>query len=177
MNKQMLAMIAVVSVAFLIFYGVKQGSENGGGNWQNDIRWADAGLTKDQLTTGGKPVYLFFYTDWCTFCKKMERETFADATVQKYLNDRFVAIAINPETAGVTHFMGEELSYKDLAARLGVNGYPASFFFTAEGTLIGGQPGYLEPTLFADLTQYVGGGYYTTYKFPDFQKLPREKRS
>ena len=69
------------------------------------------------------------------------------------------------------------MSYKDLAARLGVNGYPASFFFTAEGTLIGGQPGYLEPTLFADLTQYVGGGYYTTYKFPDFQKLPREKRS
>jgi thioredoxin-related protein len=177
MNKTVLTIVGIFAVGLLILYafrGATTGAATGG---EQGITWTDPGVAKETIAATQKPVFLFVQTDWCTFCRKMKAETFADAAVQKELNDRFVNITINPEKDGTARFTGQELSYAALAGQLGVNGYPASFFFTPDGKLLGGQPGYIEPSLFADLTEYIGGGFYTKYKFPEFQALPKDKRS
>lgn len=176
MNKSALTIVGIVAVGLLILYGFRANSTGSATAGEKSIVWADPGIAKEAVASGGKPVFLFVETDWCTFCKKMKVETFADADVQKQLNDRFVNIHINPEKAGVVRFTGEELTFSGLAEKLRVTGYPATFFFTADGQLLGGQPGYIDPATFADLTSYIGGGYYTKYKFPEFQSLPKDQR-
>ena len=106
----------------------------------------------------------------------MKAETFSQPGIQDILNDRFISITLNPELQGTASFTGEDISYADLARKLGVSGYPASFFFTPEGDLIGGQPGYLGPEDFEALGRYVGGGFYKDYKFDEFMRLPADQR-
>ncbi len=176
MNKSVLTIVGIFAVGLLMLYGFKGNTGGAVTAGEKSVTWTDPGVARDQIVSGQKPIFLFVETDWCTFCKKMKAETFADAAVQKTLNDRFVNIRINPEKEGTARFTGEELSFAALAEKLGVNGYPASFFFTPDGKLLGGQPGYIEPSLFADLTEYIGGGFYAKYKFPEFQSLAKDKR-
>ena len=42
------------------------------------------------------PIFVYGYTDWCGFCKKLQRDIFQDSSVQKVL-DRFIKVKINPE--------------------------------------------------------------------------------
>jgi thioredoxin-related protein len=37
------------------------------------------------------------YTDWCGYCKVMDRETYANAAIIKQLNQHFVCVKFNPE--------------------------------------------------------------------------------
>ena len=106
----------------------------------------------------------------------MKGETFTNPSVEKLLNDNFVTIWINPEKQGTARFTGEELSYKQLADKLGVDGYPANFFFDADGKLLGGQPGYMPSDMFAQVAEYVGKGFYKEYSFSEYQALPADKK-
>jgi thioredoxin-related protein len=176
MRKPIFVIIAVVAVGILILSGFMGSSGKAGSDWQKKIAWADPAMTKADIAAKGKPIYLFISTEWCTFCKKMKGETFADAKVQNLLNTLFTPLTINPETEGTVNFTGEQLTYAELANKLGVKGYPANFFFRADGTLIGGQSGYMDPATFADLSEYIGDGHYTKYSFSTFQGLPSDKR-
>ncbi|MCP4566525.1 MAG: thioredoxin fold domain-containing protein [FCB group bacterium] len=179
MNKQTFTVLIIIIVGMLAIYGFK-GQDNGAAEgldeWREKITWTEPSITGNQIATGGKPVFLFVSTEWCTFCKKMKGSTFLDPGVQELLNDRFVNIIMNPETEGTARFVEGDLSYADLAIKLGVSGYPATFFFSPEGQLIGGQPGYLDVDMFSDLAEYVGGGFYKDYKFNEFMKLPETER-
>ncbi|WP_339134436.1 MAG: thioredoxin family protein [Candidatus Electrothrix sp. GW3-4] len=61
-----------------------------------------------------KPYILFFYTDWCGYCKKMNKKYLSNAKIKLILAKHY-RIKINPDN-------GEE--EKALATAKGVNGYP-----------------------------------------------------
>ncbi|MDU9050295.1 MAG: thioredoxin family protein [Candidatus Electrothrix sp. Rat3] len=61
-----------------------------------------------------KPYIFFVYTDWCGFCKKMNKKYFSNADIKQILS-KYYRIKINPDN-------GEE--EKALANEKGVNGYP-----------------------------------------------------
>jgi thioredoxin-related protein len=175
MKKSAIIAVALLGAAILLINGFK-GSSAQGGDWQKGIQWKLAATPSSDIASSGKPVYLFVSTDWCTFCKRMKAQTFGDEKVQKLLNELFVPIAINPEKPGMSNFTGEELSYADLAQKLNVTGYPASFFFDSDGKLLGGQPGFIDPQTFVDLAEYIGDGHYKNLSFAKFQALPSDQR-
>lgn len=41
---------------------------------------------EERARSGGKPVMLDFYADWCITCKEMERKTFSDPRIQQALS-------------------------------------------------------------------------------------------
>jgi thiol-disulfide isomerase/thioredoxin len=45
----------------------------------------------------GKPLFLYFYTDWCGYCRQFERELLSSAEVVRVLREQFEPVAINPE--------------------------------------------------------------------------------
>ena len=45
----------------------------------------------------GKILLVDVYTDWCGYCKKMDRETYTDAKIIEKLNKDFVMVKLNPE--------------------------------------------------------------------------------
>ena len=65
----------------------------------------------------GKALAVYFYTDWCPYCRELESELLGRARVEEYLK-YLVKIRINPETGN-----RERL----LANQYGVRGYPSFF--------------------------------------------------
>ncbi len=61
---------------------------------------------------------MYFYTDWCPYCRKFEKHTLADGGVKKVL-DGFVLVRINPEDGSREN---------QIAQQYRVDGYPAVFF-------------------------------------------------
>lgn len=176
MKKSVVIVIVLFAAGLLLINGLKSPSAKSGSEGTAGIEWTAASTPHADISAAGKPIYLFVSTDWCTFCRKMESQTFTDTKVQTLLNELFVAITINPEKPGTAAFTGKEMSYADLARQLGVSGYPANFFFDSEGNLIGGQPGYIDARSFADIAEYVGDGHYKNRNFSEFRSLPGDQR-
>lgn len=94
------------------------------------------------LAKAGKEKRLVFvdaYTDWCGWCKVMDRNTFSDSTVGVYMGQHFVSTKIEMEK--------EEIG-RSLASQHGVHGYPSFLIFDSTGKLLYRMEGYLDPKNF-----------------------------
>ena len=78
-------------------------------------------------------VVMDFYTDWCTWCKRLDQDTFSDAAVQAELAG-FVAMKVNAEKGG-----------RALAKRFKINSYPTVVFTNSAGVEVDRIVGYLPP--------------------------------
>jgi thiol-disulfide isomerase/thioredoxin len=63
------------------------------------------------------PLVVYFYADWCPYCRTLDSQYLPSAPVQDYLG-RVVKVRINPE---------QGLAERALAKRFGVAGYPSFF--------------------------------------------------
>jgi len=102
-----------------------------------------------------------FYTNWCSWCKKMDADTYKNVQVVEYINKHFVAVKLNPEDGGKVDFKGTTYPASQFTQMVGVKGYPATGFFDSKSEFIGLVPGYLNTTKFIDLLKYVVKGDYT----------------
>jgi thioredoxin-related protein len=141
-----------------------------------DINWVNPAIAHNEILSQNKPIYLFIYTDWCGYCKKMERETFRNKDIVRIINENFIPIRINPEKPGEVNFPGKKFTFAELAGSLQVTGYPANFFFAPDATLLGNQPGYVNTRSMEEIVTYVGGGFYKDYSFSEFRDLPDEQK-
>ncbi|MCP3689066.1 MAG: thioredoxin family protein [Gammaproteobacteria bacterium] len=44
----------------------------------------------------GAPIFIYGYTDWCSYCKKLQKGLFQDSSIKKVMS-QFVKVKINPE--------------------------------------------------------------------------------
>lgn len=82
-------------------------------NAANDSYWISFEEAEQKLTEKPKKTLLYFYTDWCVYCKKMERNAFVNDEVKKLLQDNFYAIKLNAEHTGQIHFDGISFGNSD----------------------------------------------------------------
>ena len=102
--------------------------------WQS---WSPEALASARAAK--KPVFLYLEAVWCHWCHVMQRETFADAEVQRLLARGYVAIKADHD------------AHPDLANRYRDYGWPALIFFAPDGTEIVKRAGYIAPQDFARL--------------------------
>ena len=117
----------------------------------------DAGLR--EAGTSGRPVLVDVYTDWCGWCKRMDRDVYARADVQDYLARKFVAVKLDAESSDAARYEGRAYTSRTLAARFGVTGYPTTLFLSAKGAHLGNVPGYSPPQDFLLLLRFIGDGH------------------
>ena len=70
------------------------------------INWIPFEQLSDSLERNPKPVFLFFHTEWCSYCKKMQRETFKDPKVIQKLNEHYYAVEMDAESLDSIYFDG-----------------------------------------------------------------------
>jgi len=76
-------------------------------NAQKEITWMNFEELENSLKMENKPVLLYFYTDWCVYCKKMEKNAFKNPEFVSELNEKFYAVKMNAESKDVVKFDGQ----------------------------------------------------------------------
>ncbi|HXS81693.1 MAG TPA: DUF255 domain-containing protein [Methylomirabilota bacterium] len=108
---------------------------------------------------GPKPVIVDVYTDWCGWCKRMDRDVYARSDVSEYLNQHFVMVRLNAESAERVSYAGRSLTARALSGGFEVTGYPTTIFLKPDGTHLVNVPGYIPADKFLKLVRFVGDGH------------------
>jgi len=102
-----------------------------------EVHWSqnyDTALEKAKKEN--KLVILDLYTDWCGWCKKLDKDTYANKDVADKLTKDFVAVKLNPEKSPKA---------AKLARDFGTGGFPHIVFVNADGKKVSEINGYLPP--------------------------------
>lgn len=99
--------------------------------WGNSLEKAVAEAKKSD-----KVIMIDFYTDWCTFCKKMDVEAYIDKEVVD-LSAKTIPIKIDAERQMA------------VSRRFGVDRFPMVLFVDKNLTVVGRIDGYMKPAEFA----------------------------
>lgn len=67
-----------------------------------------------------KKVFIDVYTQWCGWCKQMDKTTFKDSTLIHHLNEHFYAVKLDAETKEAFEFNDYHFRYIETGRR-GVN--------------------------------------------------------
>ena len=68
------------------------------------VNWLTFSQVQDSLRHHPKKVFIDVYATWCGPCKKMDKTTYKNEEVVKYLNDNFYAIKLDAETMDTINF-------------------------------------------------------------------------
>jgi thioredoxin-related protein len=118
---------------------------------QDVIKWMKFEEAIAANATDPKMLLVDVYTDWCGWCKKMDKETFTDPKVIAYINERFHAVKLNAEdTKRSFEFMGKKYNEAQMAAAMRVNSYPNFVVIEPKLQNIAQLPGYRQPAEFIE---------------------------
>ncbi|MCF8241518.1 MAG: DUF255 domain-containing protein [Melioribacteraceae bacterium] len=137
----------------------------------NGLKWYSYSEGAAKAKAENKLLLVDFYTDWCGWCKKMDANTYTDKSVIDFLNKNFVAVKINPEKPGKIDYQGQTYDVSQFAGAAGVNGFPATGFFTSNIELISVIPGYHDAESFLDLLNYFKMKKYEQMGYQEYMIL------
>lgn len=76
---------------------------------EEKVEWISFEQLEDSLEGRPKKVFIDFYTDWCTYCRKMDKVVFTKPEVIALLNEDYYAIRFDAETTAEVTFGGQKL--------------------------------------------------------------------
>ena len=125
-----------------------------------------------------KKLVVDVYTDWCVWCKVMDKNTFGNAIIAEYLNKKYYPVKFNAEqkeniTIGdnTYKFVAQgRRGYHELAAALLNNkmGYPSVVFLDEQIRIIQPFQGYIKARQFDEIIRFIGEEYYKTKTWNEF---------
>jgi thioredoxin-related protein len=139
------------------------------------LDWLAFDAAAERASKEGKHVIVDVYTNWCGWCKVMERQTYGDSEVADYLTRNFVLAKVNGESSAKIHWQGREITERQFARETRVTGFPTTFFLKPDLEMLGGVPGFIRPHDFMVYARYVGTRWYEKGKIQDFIKEEQAK--
>jgi thioredoxin-related protein len=139
---------------------------------QLQVKWLgfNDGLAKAR--SEDKSIFLEFYTDWCPYCRKFQKETVNNPKVARMLAENFVYVRFNAEDSkNRVKFDGKSYSHVDLTQAFGIRSYPSLVFLDSTSKPITMLSGFVPPNQFATVLDYIlQKCYVTQVSFNDFTK-------
>lgn len=119
------------------------------------IKWYTLAEAVEANKKNKKKIAIDVYTDWCHWCKVMDKQTFTDPSVITYLNEYFYAVKLDGEHKENITFQGKEYKFVNRGRR-GINSlayfllngraaYPTIVYLDENLEKIKVSPGYKKP--------------------------------
>jgi thioredoxin-related protein len=151
-------------------------------NAQEKIQWMSIeeayALTLTESTP--KKIFIDVYTDWCGWCKRMDKATFQNPEVAAYMNEHYYNVKFDAEQKESIEILGNTFEfvpqgnrgYHELAAALlnGKMSYPTVIFMNGKFEMLSPVPGYQEAGPFMDIAKYFGDNIYTEKSWQDYSQ-------
>jgi thioredoxin-related protein len=145
-----------------------------------ELKWLTFEEAVELNKTTPKKMLVDLYTDWCGWCKKMDRDTYSNVEIIKVINDNFYPIKFNAEQRESITFDGHTFKFMsqgsrgvhELAAALANNklSYPTTVFMDEQMRIIQPLPGYMKPEQMLPILKYIGEDHFKSTKWEDYQK-------
>ena len=130
-----------------------------------------------------KKILLNVYTDWCGWCKRMDKTTFQEHNLARYINDNFYPVKFDAEQRVEMEYKGKtykyvkngQRGYHELAAELlkGRLSFPTVVFLDEDMDVIQSIVGYKTPQQFERIATYFAGGHYKKTPWSTYQATYR----
>jgi thioredoxin-related protein len=111
-----------------------------------EIKWLDFNKGYEMAKKKNKVMLVDVYTDWCGWCKRMDKDAYGKANIIESVNKDFIAVKFNPEQQGISYsyegktYTGEQLA--GVISNNSINGYPTTIFLYPNGKKIEVVVGY-----------------------------------
>lgn len=143
----------------------------------NEINWLSIEEAYEKAKVTPKKTIIDVYTGWCGWCKVMDKKTFKNPEVVKFINDNYYAVKLDAEskediTVGdKTYSYNEANRANDAAVTLlqGKMSYPSIVYLDEQFNMIQPIPGYMEARQFHEVITFLGNNHYKQESFEDFK--------
>jgi len=150
------------------------------------VKWITFEEAVEKSKTEKRKIFIDVYTDWCGWCKVMDKNTFTDPEIAKLLNEKYYAVKFDAEQTADVIFRGTTFKFvpfgnkgaHQLAMALLNNqlSYPNFVFLDEDFRIIPifenstSVPGYRKPEEFHIFLSFVGGDYFKKTNIQEYQK-------
>lgn len=142
---------------------------------QGEIQWLTIEQAYAKMQTAPRKVLIDVYTDWCGWCKVMDRETFKNKAVVDYINKKYYAVKLDAEQKGTITLGGKKFTSQgrthELALALTNNqpSYPTTVFLDDKFQMIQPLPGYMKAREFHEVITFIGDNYHKKEAFETYK--------
>lgn len=148
---------------------------------ESPVKWMSFEEALEKSKTEKRKIFIDVYTDWCGWCKVMDKNTFSEPKVAKILNEQFYPVKFDAEQKEDVVFNGTTFKfipsgksgYHQLAAALLNNqlSYPTVVFLDEEFRMIQPLAGYQKAPEFHKIIQFIGEDHYKKTKWDEWQSI------
>lgn len=134
------------------------------------VEWLSWEEAVERSKVEKRKIFVDVYTSWCGWCKRMDKTTFGQAHIAKYLNENFYPVKFNAEQTEPVTIDGKTYKfvkqgrrgYHELAAHImrGRLSYPTIVFMDENFRLIQPIPGFQDPSKFEVIMTYFGENHH-----------------
>ena len=154
-----------------------------------EVEWHSFDDGVEAAQTQGKHIMVDVYTDWCGWCKKLEKETYADYAVREVLSESYVSVKLKGDSGKKLKVKGQPSQYGSQTLLqfvateeagiseqgltrgvLKITGYPTILFLSPDGRMITKLPGFHDAKSFVNIINYIKDDLYEVMTFDDYLK-------
>ena len=135
-----------------------------------ELKWRPLEAGFAEAKKSNKIIMIDVYTDWCGWCKKLDRDVYGSSDVADYLNRQYVIIKLNAESKSKVLFDKTSYTEAELSQAFGVSGYPTILFFDSNGEPLDKLGGFVPANEFLPIIKYFGDGAYKTMTWKAYRE-------
>ena len=150
---------------------------------KEQINWLSFDQLQEAYSKNPKPILVDLYTNWCGWCKEMDRTTYKNDKVIVYINQHYYAVKYNAESMDSVIFNNKKFGYNaryktnELAMHLSFDKfeYPNTIFLSGINARPAPLSGYMKPKELEAPLKYFAERKSEQETFVEFNKKMKKE--
>ncbi len=147
---------------------------------QAPVKWYSFEEALELQEVEQRKILIDVYTEWCGWCKRMDKSTFQKTHIANYLNENYYPVKLDAEQKADINFAGQNFSFVDqgkgrsyhefaLAVTKGQLSYPTLVFIDEGMNIIQSIPGFRTAQEFEVIMTYFGENQHKNMPWSSYQ--------